>query len=99
MAQMTVRMSEELLERLRSAALERSLSMNAYVEAILDAATNPELSSSEADRVRTRLRLAGLLEDAAEPAPGHRPPHDAVQQARRSATKGGGLSDVLVDQR
>ena len=46
MAQMTVRTSEELLERLRSAALERSLSMNAYVEAVLDAATNPDFSSN-----------------------------------------------------
>lgn len=55
MAQMTWRSSDELLERVRRAAERQGRSMNEYVSAVLDDATNPALAGTEADRLRERL--------------------------------------------
>ena len=78
---MTWRAPADLVERVRRAAQRQRRSMNDYVTAVLDAATNPRLAGSEAERLRERLDQAGLL---AEPSERHRrPPRDAVSDARR----------------
>ena len=66
---MTWRAPADLIERVRRAAQRQRRSMNDYVTAVLDAATNPRLAGSEAERLRERLDQAGLL---AEPGERHR---------------------------
>lgn len=71
--------------------------MNEYVTAVLDAATDPELAGNEAERVRERLRAAGLLADTgAERLP---PDEQLVEQARAAAGRGTRLSDIVSEQR
>ena len=62
------------------------------------AATDPSLAGDEAQRVRERLAVAGLL-DASEPGPHRRPDEAAVARARASAGRGVPVSDLVVDGR
>lgn len=61
MAQMSWRSSDELAERVRRAARASGRSMNDYVTAVLDAATDPDLAGDEATAPRERLARAGFL--------------------------------------
>jgi hypothetical protein len=97
MEQMTWRAPADLIERVRRAAQRQHRSMNDYVTSILDAATNPRLASDEAERLRERLDLAGLL---AEPGERHRrPPREDTASARRRAGKGTALSQLVSEGR
>jgi hypothetical protein len=93
-AQITVRADEELVERVRQAARQRRRSMNDFVVAVLDAATNPASISDGAERIRERLRNAGLLSET--PAR-RRPRPDRAETARARARAGRGtpLSDIV----
>jgi hypothetical protein len=71
--------------------------MNDYVTAVLDAATDPALSGSDAERVRERLAAAGLL--APEGKRRKRPSAAAVKSARRAAAQGTLLTDLIADGR
>lgn len=73
-------------------------SMNDFVTTVLDAATNPELAGDEAERLRTRLRLAGLLIEAPSEHQ-HRPDKRAIAAARKRAAKGTPLSEFVREQR
>lgn len=67
--------------------------MNEFPTLVLDAATNPDLAGSDAERARERLARAGLLA-----APGilrSRPTPDEVAQAREAAGRGTPLSDIV----
>lgn len=75
------------------------MSLNAYVRAVLDAATDPDLCSEAAERVRAKLRMAGLVDDEQPDSIPRRPPADELEGARHRASGGGGLSEMLVDQR
>lgn len=98
MTQMTLRAPDELLERVRRAASERRVSVNEFVTRILDAATNPELAGSEAERLRARLEAAGL---DVTPATHDRvrPPAAELAAARRAAGRGTLLSDIVSTDR
>jgi hypothetical protein len=98
MAQVTWRTPDELLERVRHAANSSGRSVNEWITRVLDAATDPELSGSDADRVRERLARAGLL---AEPSSRRvtRPPAEALDDARRAAGQGTPLSDLVSEGR
>ena len=98
MAQLTIRLSEDLAKRLKAAATRRGVSMNAWVGAVLRAAVDPAFEGDEAERTRERLRLAGLL-PTEEPAPRHRPPRRKVAEARRAAATGQPLSDLVNEGR
>jgi plasmid stability protein len=97
MGQMTWRAPDELLQRVRVEAARHARSMNDYVTAVLDAATDPALEGSEAEQLRARLAAAGLL--AATGSPRRRPPATKVAAARRSAGKGTPLSQLVSEGR
>ena len=95
MAQMSWRSSDELAERVRRAAQASGRSMNDYVTAVLDAATNPDLAGDETTALRERLARAGLLASAG--APRIRPAPADLARARAAASGGTTLS-ALVEQ-
>jgi hypothetical protein len=99
MEQMTWRAPADLIERVRRAAHRQHRSMNDYVTAVLDAATNPSLAGDEAERLRERLDLAGLLAEPGERR--RRPPREAAASARRRAGTGTGtaLSQLVSEDR
>jgi hypothetical protein len=97
MEQMTWRAPADLIERVRRAAQRQRRSMNDYVTAVLDAATNPSLAGGEAERLRERLDQAGLL---AEPGERHaRPSREQTEGARRRAGTGTALSRLVSEDR
>ena len=97
MAQLTIRTSDELVDRVRSAARRAGRSMNEYVVAVLGAATDPDLAGDEAERIRERLSRAGLLAPAGAPRP--RPDAGSVAVARAAAGRGTPLSDIVASDR
>jgi hypothetical protein len=97
MTQMTWRSPDELLERVRRVAAQQGLSMNEFVTAVLDAATDPELAGSDAERLRERLERAGLLVPAAPPR--QRPDPQRVEAARKKASAGTPLSRLVNEGR
>ena len=68
MAQMTWRMSDELLARVKAAAASGDRSLNEFVTLVLSAATDPSTAGSQVDVVRERLRRAGVRVVDYEPA-------------------------------
>ncbi|MGH3273554.1 MAG: hypothetical protein ACRDNZ_04415 [Streptosporangiaceae bacterium] len=97
MPQMTWRAPDDLMERVRHAAARQRRSMNDYVTAVLDAATNPRLAGGEAARLRERLDQAGLLAEPGEPR--GRPSGEEVAAARRRAARGTTLSQLVSEDR
>ena len=97
MEQMTWRAPADLIERVRRAAQRQRRSMNDYVTAVLDAATNPRLASGEAERLRERLDQAGLLSEPGERR--SRPPREEAARARRRAGRGTALSEIVSEDR
>lgn len=98
MAQVTWRTPDELLERVRHAATSSGRSVNEWITRVLDAATDPELSGSDADRVRERLARAGLLAETSR-LPVTQPDPKALEDAREAAGRGTPLSDLVIDGR
>jgi hypothetical protein len=97
MEQMTWRAPADLIERVRRAARLQRRSMNDYVTAVLDAATNPRLAGSEAERLRERLDQAGLLAEPGERR--SRPPREEAARARSRAGRGTALSEIVSEDR
>jgi hypothetical protein len=97
MEQMTWRAPADLIARVRRAAQRRGRSMNDYVTAVLDAATDPQLVGDEAERLRERLDQAGLL---AEPGTRRRrPAREEAAAARSRAGQGTALSELVSEDR
>ena len=97
MAQLTVRTTDELVERVRAAAGWLGWSVSEYVVAVLGAATDPDLAGDDAERIRERLARAGLL--AATGQTRRRPDATAVAAARAAAGRGTQLSDIIASDR
>ncbi len=97
MTQVTWRAPDELVERTRQAAAREGRSLNDYLTRLAQAATDPELAGSDAERIRERLSLAGLLAPAGPPA--RSPDPAAVARARRRAGRGTPLSDLVAEER
>ena len=95
MAQMSWRSSDELAERVRRAAKASGRSMNEYVTAVLDAATDPDLADDEASALRERLARAGLL---AAGGPARARPTAADTERAGAAAAGGTPLSTLVEQ-
>jgi hypothetical protein len=64
---------------------------------VLDAATDPELGDSDAQRIRERLAQAGVL--APTGAESRRPDPQEVARARRAAGRGTPLADIVTRDR
>lgn len=98
MEQLTIRASDELIERVRRAAEYEGESMNEYVTETLAARTDPELAGTEIERIRERLARAGLLEQSG-PSRAERPHPDELARARAEAGRGTSLSDLVSEGR
>jgi hypothetical protein len=72
--------------------------MNDYVTSVLDAATDPNLAGTAAERLRERLGTAGLLA-APSRISGRRPAPDAVAAAGARAAAGRPVGEFISDGR
>lgn len=63
MDQVTLRLDDALARELRAEARRRGMSLNAFASAALGAAVDPDNAEDEVQRLRERLRRAGLLAD------------------------------------
>src|SRR5437762_10755051 len=95
MAQLTVRMNEELAKQLKERAAADRRSVNAWVVAVIRAAVDPDFAGSDAERTRERLRRAGLLADPDPYPPPEAPDEARLRKARREAGKGTPLSELV----
>lgn len=95
MRQVTLRLDDGIASRLKSVAAARGQSVNSYAEAIIGAATDPDLAGDEISGLRERLARAGLLAESPLAAPG--PSADDVARARAHAGEGRSLAG-LVDE-
>jgi hypothetical protein len=86
-----------LIAAVRRAAASSERSVNAWIAAILTAAVDPDLATDEAERLRERLRRAGLLAEPKTPA--RRPNANDVKRARRAAGRGTPLSKLVSEGR
>lgn len=93
MGQVSWRVDDELLERVRDAAREHGWSLNLYVTRVMDAATDREHAASGTERARERLSRAGLLAEAAPPV--RRPGRAAVRRAGKAAAGGSSVADLV----
>jgi hypothetical protein len=98
MKQITLRVDDRLAEFIKQAALARSESVNAYAQAVLSAALDPDFAGDEAEQLRERLDRAGLLALSSPVA--QTPPDGAtLEQARRRAGRGRSLASLVVGDR
>jgi len=99
MAQITLRLEEDLARQVKAHAASLGRSVNGWVVAVLRAAVDPDLEESETERTRARLARAGLLVAApARPAVSS-PDAQDLQRAQRVAGKGRSLSQLVSDGR
>jgi hypothetical protein len=98
MAQLKIRTADELVRRVREAAATRGTSMNAFVEQILDTATNPDLVENDSERIRERLRAAGILQQDNRVAPAP-PSEQRLDDACAAAGHGTPLSELVTADR
>jgi len=98
MAQITIRADDDLIKRVKRSADEAGRSMNDYVTSVLDAATDPDLAGTSAERLRERLQVAGLLTTPSKLS-GRRPSASAVAAAGSRAAVGRAVSDLVSDGR
>lgn len=98
MHQITLRIPEELADDLRAAAERSGKSMNAWATDLLRAALDPSYADDEHERLRERLRRAGILAEAPRRRPG-RPDPEEVEAARKRAGRGTPLSDLVAEGR
>jgi plasmid stability protein len=99
MAQLTVRLDDDLARQVRAQAEGLGRSVNGWIVAVLEAAVNPDLEDSEARRTRARLDRAGLLAKPGERPRATPPDRRRVERARKAAGTGTPLSRLVSDGR
>jgi plasmid stability protein len=99
MAQLTIRLHDELARAVKAQAEAGGRSVNGWVVAVLDAAVNPDLEDTEAERTRARLERAGLLSKPTGRRQTSRPDPSRVRRARKAAGSGTSLSRLVSDGR
>ncbi len=99
MAQLTVRLDDDLASNVKAHAAALGRSVNGWVVAVLRAAVDPDLADSEAERTRARLARAGLLVTPARPHAVAPPDPERVRRAGRAAGAGTELSRLVSDGR
>lgn len=98
MKQISLRVPERLADELRREAADRDTSVNSFATMVLRAAVDPDFSGDQAERLRARLRLAGLLWEP-EGEPPRPPAPEELQRARAAAGSGTPLSDLVSEGR
>lgn len=98
MANVTLRVDDETWAAVKAAAEREGKSANAYVAGVLTAVTDPSSAEDEFERLRERLRRAGLLEEAPRSTK-PRPDPAAVRAAGRRAGRGKPVSDYVIEGR
>ena len=96
--QLTIRAEEDLVERVKRSAAASGRSMNEWANLVFRAATDPDAAGSEVERIRERLRNAGVLADH-QPLPGRPPDPDLVRAAGSRAARGKPLSEYVSEGR
>ena len=99
MAQISLRIPDELADDIKADAKAQKLSVNGYITYILRSASDPEFGGTEAERVRDRLRRAGLLEEWPGEPEEKRPDREEIARIRAKAGKGTSLSDLVIEER
>ena len=99
MAQLTIRLDEDLARAVKAQAKALGRSVNGWVVAVLDAAVDPELEDSESARTRARLERAGLLATPQARMRANRPDRRRVARARKVAGEGTPPSSLVSDGR
>lgn len=99
MAQLTVRLADDLAREVKAYAASLGYSVNSWVVAVLDAAVNPDLETSESERTRARLERAGLLVKTPGRSRAAAPDRRRVERARQAAGTGTPLSRLVSDGR
>ena len=99
MAQLTVRLGDELAEEVKVYASALGRSVNSWVVAVLKAAVDPELADSDVERTRARLARAGLLVTPTRRKGPEPPEPESVRKARRAVGGGRPLSELVSDGR
>lgn len=97
MGQVSWRAPDELVDRVRAVARELGYSVNQYLTLVVEAATNPDLAGSQAEKVRERLARAKLLAPAGVPRT--RPSSDELGRVRAAAGRNTTLADLIVENR
>ena len=98
MAQLTLRVDDDLADDLRAFADREGKSVNAVAATALRALVDPDAADTDTDRYRERLRRMGLLTEPALKA-GPRPDPVELEEASRQAAKGKMLSDIILEDR
>lgn len=98
MAQLTLRVDDDLADDLRAFADREGKSVNAVAATALRALVDPDAADTDTDRYRERLRRMGLLTEPALKA-GPRPDPVELADASRQAAKGKMLSDIILEDR
>ncbi|GAB3871768.1 transcriptional regulator [Kibdelosporangium lantanae] len=97
MGQVSWRADDELVERVRRIAASQGRSLNDFITKVLEAATNPELASDEATRIRERLARVDLMMPQVDIRV--RPSEEEFRAARKAAGRGTPLSDLISEDR
>lgn len=72
--------------------------MNEWANLVFRAATDPDAAGSDIERIRERLRLAGVLAER-DPLPGRIPGPTRVRDAGRRSVAGRSLADYVAEDR
>lgn len=96
--QVTIRADEDLIERVKRSAAASGRSMNEWANLVFRAATDPDAAGSEIERIRERLRNAGVLAEH-RPLPGSPPDPELVRAAGERAATGTPLSAYVTEGR
>ena len=99
MRQLTLRVPEELAERLKGAARDREESVNGYAVKVLSAAVDPDLAVDEMTGLKERLARAGLLLTPERVLRKGHPSARALNRARAAAGRGRPLSSFVAEDR
>jgi hypothetical protein len=99
MRQLTLRISDQLARDLRSEAQRQGKSVNSLAATALTALVDPDAEGTELERIRARLRRAGLLAETHPLPAGSAPSRERVAHAGREAAKGKLLSDYVSEGR
>jgi len=98
MPQLTLRIDERLAGDLKTHAAKAGRSVNSWASQVLQAAVDPDLAGTDAQRTRERLARAGLL--VTPPArERRRPDAKRLARARRAAGRGMSLSALVLEGR